>query len=328
MIRLLLVDNHIVFRQSLASMLAQEPDFTVVAQAGSVAEARDRLAKIDVALVDLDLPDGSGVKVIQVLQAVNRAGRALVWTGSASLEELEQAVEAGAGGLMHKSAPLKEIVAATRRLGALGAGELLLARREMVQKLRRAREARLGRAREAQWMVGQLTPEEREVLLALAEGLSNEEIGQRLHISVATVRNHMARIPSKLEVESRLQAVLIAMRLGEETMTIDAALVKEQGVEFAVVSVKRHILDSPTQRNQAIQDFQPCFPGFNIVLMGQDSRGRATYVGRPDIVRFLSNVAPGQLPWKRYTFRATYVDRTTPGDALSIPRDGSPQQNP
>ncbi len=210
MIRLLLVDDHAVFRQSLAFMLAHEPDFTVVAQAGSVAEARARLADIDVALVDIDLPDGSGVELIRAMQAVNPQGRALVLTGSASHKELARAVEAGASGLMNKTAPLEEIITAARRLGA---GEELLAPREILQMLRLAGEHR-ERDRQAQWMVGQLTQREREVLQGLAEGRSDKEIGQQLHISGDTVRNHMARILSKLDVESRLQALIFALRHG------------------------------------------------------------------------------------------------------------------
>jgi DNA-binding NarL/FixJ family response regulator len=212
MIRLLLVEDHAVFRQSLAFMLEQEADFTVVAQASSVAEARAHLAEraIDVALVDIDLPDGSGVAVIQTLQGVNPQGRALVLTGSASHQELARAVEAGASGLLRKTAPLEEIVAATRRLGA---GEALLAPHELIQMLRVAG-AQRERERAAQSTVGQLTQREREVLQGLAAGLSDKEIGQRLYISGDTVRNHMARILSKLGVESRLQALVFALRHG------------------------------------------------------------------------------------------------------------------
>ena len=212
MIRVLLVEDHAVFRQALAFMLEQEPDVTVVAQASSVAEARTHLvdSAIDVALVDIDLPDGSGVEVIQTLQAVNPQAHALVLTGSAAHQALARAVEVGASGLLHKTAPLEEIVAAIRRLGA---GEPLLAPHELIQMLRLAG-AQREREREAEWTVGQLTQREREVLQGLADGLSDKEIGQRLHISGDTVRNHMARIHSKLAVESRLQALIFALRHG------------------------------------------------------------------------------------------------------------------
>lgn len=84
-------------------------------------------------------------------------------------------------------------------------------------------------------------------------------------------------------------------------MSIDAALVKEQGVHFAVVVVQSHVLNNPSQRSEAQQGFQALFPGYNIILMAQTSRGVPTYYGRPDIVRFLSKVHISQLPWKRYS---------------------------
>lgn len=83
---------------------------------------------------------------------------------------------------------------------------------------------------------------------------------------------------------------------------VQGAVVKEQGVTFAITVVKRHILNSQMQCQQAAQSFQPLFPGMPIVLMGQDSRGTPTYWGRKDIVNFLRNVHPSRVPWKEYTF--------------------------
>lgn len=83
-------------------------------------------------------------------------------------------------------------------------------------------------------------------------------------------------------------------------MTIEAALVKEQGVTFAVVPVKPHILASPAARNSTMAGLQPHWPGAHIVLMARDVRGRPKYFGRPDIVRFLSNTPVEALPWGRW----------------------------
>lgn len=83
---------------------------------------------------------------------------------------------------------------------------------------------------------------------------------------------------------------------------IQGAVIKEQGVTFAITVVKHHILNSQTQCQQAASSFHSLFPGMPIVLMGQDSRGTPTYWGRKDIVNFLSNVHPSQIPWKEYTF--------------------------
>jgi len=84
-------------------------------------------------------------------------------------------------------------------------------------------------------------------------------------------------------------------------MRFKGALVREQGVTFAVVAVKRHVLDSRQQANQTIRSISPAFGRVPIVLMGQDSRGTASYYGRDDIVRFLSNVPLHAIPWKDYS---------------------------
>ena len=83
---------------------------------------------------------------------------------------------------------------------------------------------------------------------------------------------------------------------------IQGAVIKEQGVSFAITVVKKHILTSQPQCQKAASSFQPLFPGLPIVLMAQDSRGIPTFWGRNDIVNFLSNIHPTQIPWKEYTF--------------------------
>lgn len=210
MIRVLLVDDHASFRQPLAFMMEREPDLTVVGQAGSVAEARQVLGGADVAVVDLDLPDGRGFEVIAALRAANPATLALVLTASESAADRAQAVEAGAAGVLHKSTRIAEIIDVVRRLGA---GEVLLPPREVIDLLRLAGQQR-ERDREAQAVLGRLTRREREVLQALAEGLNDREIGERLHISTETARTHMVNILGKLGLDSRLQALVFAVRHG------------------------------------------------------------------------------------------------------------------
>ena len=210
--RLLLVEDHASFRQTLALVFDQEPDFEVVAQAGSLAEAR-RLMKgreADVGVIDLSLPDGEGVELIEELREANPLFAALVLTASLDREEHARAVEAGAAGILHKSADVDEILDATRRLAA---GETLISQDELVELLRLAGQSR-EEEREAKASIEQLTPREMEVLRALAEGLSNREIAHRLHMSVDTERTHMMNILNKLSVHSRLQALLFAARYG------------------------------------------------------------------------------------------------------------------
>lgn len=85
-------------------------------------------------------------------------------------------------------------------------------------------------------------------------------------------------------------------------MQIEGAVIKEQGLTFAIVIVQRHVLQSQFEGNRAIASFRALFPGMPVVLMAQDSRGIPTYYGRNDIVRFLASVPMEAIPWKRYTF--------------------------
>jgi two-component system nitrate/nitrite response regulator NarL len=208
--RILLVEDHASFRQTLAFIFDQEPEFEVVAQAGSLAEARRAALglRADLGVIDLSLPDGEGVELIRELREANREFAALILTASLDKAEHARAVEAGAAGVLHKSADVDEILDATRRLAA---GETLLSPQELMELLRLAGRSREVE-REARMSIDQITPREREVLQKLAEGLSNKEIADGLHMSVDTERTHMMNILNKLGVHSRLQALLFAAR--------------------------------------------------------------------------------------------------------------------
>ncbi len=217
-IRIMVADDHDTFRDPLAFMLERESDLTVVARPRSLSEAREVLESmdlaVDVAIVDLNLPDGSGTDLIKDLRASRPRAKALVLSAMSDKRPLAEAIEAGAAGVMHKSTPMSDLVEAVRRLAA---GEQLLSQQEVIEALRfivRERESH----REAQALSEKLTPREREVLQALAEGLSDREIAQRLHVGVGTVHSHVANILSKLEVSSRLQALVFAVRHGLATI--------------------------------------------------------------------------------------------------------------
>lgn len=210
MTRLLLVDDHSAFRQPLAFMLNREPDLEVVAQAGSLAEARGLLSGIDLAVVDLGLPDGHGVDLVRDLRVSNPEGVILVLTAESDRPTIARAVEAGASGVLHKSSPIARIIEAIR---ALAEGQQLFSQTEVIDLLRLAGQNR-DRDRVASDAVARLTPRERQVLQALADGLNDKEIGARLSISHETARTHMVNILQKLSVDSRLQALLFALRHG------------------------------------------------------------------------------------------------------------------
>jgi DNA-binding NarL/FixJ family response regulator len=210
--RLLLVEDHASFRQTLAFVFNQQPDFEVVAQAGSLGEARRvmRGGEADLGVIDLALPDGEGTELIEDLREANPLFAALVLTASLDREDHARAVEAGAAGILHKSADVDEIMDATR---SLAAGETLMSAEELIGMRRLAGQSR-EEEREAHARIEQLTPREMEVLKALGEGLSNKEIAERLHMSVDTERTHMMNILGKLGVHSRLQALVFAARHG------------------------------------------------------------------------------------------------------------------
>jgi two-component system nitrate/nitrite response regulator NarL len=212
-IRVLLVEDHASFRQALAFMLEREPGFEVAGQVGSLAEARELngevLEKVEVAIVDLALPDGDGLDLIEDLSSQPRT-MTLVLSASLEPGRFARAVEAGASGVLHKSTPIKDIVEAVRKLRA---GEALLSPAEVVEMLRL-----VGRERQeehaARQAVERLTPREKEVLQALAEGLESREIAEKLNVTVETERTHMVNILHKLGVHSRLQALVFAARHG------------------------------------------------------------------------------------------------------------------
>ena len=214
MIRVLLVDDHASFRQPLAFMLAREPDLTVVGQAGTLAEARGLLHGVDVALIDLALPDGNGMHLIKELHGASLQSQALVLTGRGDPIEYARAVEAGAAGVLQKAVGITDIVEAVRRLHA---GASLLSPQETIAMLRLAAQQR-EQDREARAAASRLTPREREVLQGLAAGLGDKEIAQRLYISPETARTHMVNILAKLGVQSHLQALVFAVRHGLVTI--------------------------------------------------------------------------------------------------------------
>lgn len=217
-IRIMVVDDHDTFRDPLAFMLERERDLTVVARPRSLSEAREDLQRaeheVDVAIVDLNLPDGSGTDLIKDLRGSHPRVKALVLSAMSERRYLAEAIEAGAAGIMHKSAPMSDLVEAVR---SLAVGEQLLTQQEVIEALRfigRVRESN----REAQLAIDRLTPREREVLQALAEGWSDREIATRLHVGVGTVHSHVTNILSKLDVSSRLQALVFAVRHGVVTI--------------------------------------------------------------------------------------------------------------
>ena len=213
-VHILLVDDHASIREALAAAFEGEEGFEVVGQAGSVAEAREILEQMyqemDVAIIDLGLPDGHGADLIKELREKYPQAQALVLSASLDRANIARAVEQGAAVVLSKTAHLEKVVQAVRRLRA---GETLMPLEEVVGLLRFAGSQR-EQEYEARQAIEKLTPREIEVLQALALGLDSEGIAQNLHIALRTERNHMASILAKLGVHSQLQALVFALKYG------------------------------------------------------------------------------------------------------------------
>lgn len=207
-VRVLIVDHHTVVRQALSSAFASAIDFRVTGTAASLEQARALLCDVDVAVLAIGLPDGSGADLIDDLRRHSPDARALVVGSSLRHAEVARAVERGAAAVLDETASLEEIVSATRRLHA---GETFVPHEQVVELLRFARREE-DRRREVRARFALLTRREREVLQLLADGLSGERIAARLVISPSTQRNHVTNILAKLDVHSQLQAVVFALR--------------------------------------------------------------------------------------------------------------------
>jgi RNA polymerase sigma factor (sigma-70 family) len=210
MIRILLLADPGWLRQALAFILSREPDFTVVAQVGALDGARDALDEADVAVVDLALSDMEGIELIRELHNANARVRVLALAAKPDPPQTARAVEAGAAGVLPRSASIDEIISGIRRLAG---GEWLLSPGEIVRLFRLTNHQR-EQNRQAHLAIQQLTAREREVLQALAAGLDTKEIAQLLGITISTARIHMTNILSKLGVHTRVQALVLAARHG------------------------------------------------------------------------------------------------------------------
>ncbi len=215
-LRVMLVEDHASFRQALAFMLAQDQDFEVFAQAGTLAEARrgldgrDGTDRIEAAVIDLALPDGNGAELVGDLSGHNPDMTVLVLSATLSRENLTKAVQAGADGVLDKLAGVGEIVGELRRLSA---GAALPSQQQVVEALLSIDQHHDPDSYE-RTALGSITPREREMLRALAEGLNSEEIAERLSMTAEEEHARVANVIIKLGARSRLQALAVAARLG------------------------------------------------------------------------------------------------------------------
>jgi len=207
-IRLLVVDDHEVVRQGLVAMLSRRPGIQVVAEAGTVAEAisQARRYQPDLVVMDVRLPDGSGIEACREIRAEMPSARVVMLTSYPDEEAVMSAIIAGASGYLLKQIRARDLVAA---LETVARGESLLDPAVTAQVLERIRRiATDGEPDE----YAQLTQQERRILSLVAEGKTNREIAAEVFLSEKTVKNYVSSILSKLNLERRAQAAAFVAR--------------------------------------------------------------------------------------------------------------------
>jgi DNA-binding NarL/FixJ family response regulator len=199
---LLVVDDHEVVREGLAALLERRPEFHVAAQAGTVAEAVAQAAKFepDLVIMDVRLPDGSGIEACREIRAARPETRVVMLTSYPDEEAVLSAILAGASGYLLKQIRGRDLVAA---LEAVGGGASLLDPAVTEKVLERVRMAARGTATDE---LADLTTQERKILMLVAEGKTNKEIAAEVFLSDKTVKNYVSSILSKLDLQRRTQA--------------------------------------------------------------------------------------------------------------------------
>ena len=213
-IRVLIADDHALFRRGLEMVLADEPDIELVGQASDGAEAVARAGEFlpDVVLMDIRMPKTSGIEAARAMKESAPSAKIVMLTISDEEEDLFEAIRSGASGYLLKDIPLDEVADAVRAvhggqslINPSMAGKLLtefatLARRDSEEE------------RPQQVPAPKLTDREMEVLKLVARGMNNRDIAKELFISENTVKNHVRNILEKLQIHSRMEAVMIAVR--------------------------------------------------------------------------------------------------------------------
>ncbi|MFI9271320.1 response regulator [Kitasatospora sp. NPDC052896] len=210
MIRVLVADDEPLIRAGIRLILTSADDIDVVAEAANGREALDlaRAHAVDVVLLDIQMPVLDGLAALVELPRVVPGARALILTTFGERENVLRAVTAGGAGFLLKDSAPGELIQAVR---AAAEGHAFLspaATRHVLDSL--AAGPATGRGEQARRRLAALTGREREVLDLLGEGLSNADVGGRLHMSEGTVKTYVSRILAKLECENRVQAALLA----------------------------------------------------------------------------------------------------------------------
>jgi DNA-binding NarL/FixJ family response regulator len=210
-IRVVIVDDHALFRRGLDLVLSEEPDIEIVGEAGDGVEAVTRTQELlpDIVLMDVRMPRATGIDAARAIRDTLPDTKVIMLTVSEDEDDLYEAVKAGANGYLLKEVAIEEVADAVR---SVARGHSLISP-SMASKLLGEFNVLARRAEERQRVMSpRLTDRELEVLKLVAKGLSNREIASELFIAENTVKNHVRNILEKLHLHSRMEAVVYAMR--------------------------------------------------------------------------------------------------------------------
>jgi two-component system, NarL family, response regulator DevR len=207
-LRVMLVDDHEIVRDGIRAMLDAEDDIVVTTEASSVREAVDEAARTrpDVIVMDVRLSDGSGIEATREIRAARPETKVLMLTSFADDEALFSSIMAGASGYVLKQVKSGDLLRAIR---AVGAGDSLLDPSVTNAVLDRLRK---GKHLMKDEKLARLSPQEERILQLIAEGWTNRQIGDELHLAEKTVKNYVSSILSKLEVARRAEAAAYLAR--------------------------------------------------------------------------------------------------------------------
>jgi DNA-binding NarL/FixJ family response regulator len=210
-IHVFLLDDHEVVRRGVHELLSVEDDIEVVGEAGTAADALVRIpaTRPDVAVLDVRLPDGSGVEVCREIRSQDESVKCLMLTSFADDEALFDAIMAGASGYVLKAIRGNELLTAVRDVAG---GKSLLDPVATARVLERLRDG----GRKGDDKLSGLTDQERKILDLIGEGLTNRVIGERLHLAEKTIKNYVSSLLSKLGMERRSQAAAYVARMQAE----------------------------------------------------------------------------------------------------------------
>ena len=203
-----MVDDHEIVRRGVGDLFEDEPDLEIVGEAATVTEALARIPtmQVDVAVLDVRMPDGNGVELCRDLRSQKPELRCLILTSYSDDEALLNAIMAGASGFVLKQVLGNDLISAVRRVGA---GESLLDAKTTETLMKRIRQ---GKDASGGALAG-LTDQERAVFDLVGEGLTNRQIASRLFLAEKTVKNYVSHILAKLGMQRRTQAAVLAAEL-------------------------------------------------------------------------------------------------------------------